>query len=284
MVGRAAERAQLDSLLAGLTTGHCPGLIHIVGDAGLGKSRLAGYLQSRSITAAIRCLRMNADSLRRTTGFYPWRQLVGALVGPDYSTVDLTDLLADDPAMAALVPLLSPVLQTAISESEFTAQLFGAGRAEKTQGVITALLEHLIGPAPQVVIVEDAHWFDSASWQLLERFSRAFGHATLVPVCRPLDPDALPFEARRLLDMPGAQVIRLGPFSRAESVDPVNASLNVVETAPAIVELIYSHAEGQPLFTGGFGVVFARSGVGADRRGLCAFADGRKGQVANRLS
>ncbi len=180
---------------------------------------------------------MNADSLRRTTGFYPWRQLVGALVGPDYSTVDLTNLLADDPAMAALVPLLSPVLQTAISESESTAQLFGGGRAEKPQGVIIALLEHLIGPAPQVVIVEDAHWFDSASWPLLERFSRAFGHATLVPVCRPLDPDALPFEARRLLDMPGAQVIRLGPFSRAESVDLVNASLNVVETAPAIVEL-----------------------------------------------
>ena len=142
MVGRAAERAQVDGLVAQVGQGAAPRLIHIVGDAGLGKSRLAGYLQASLDTAGISTLRMNADSLRRTTGFYPWRQLVAAVAGRDLSTADLHALLGPD--LSDLVPLLSPVLRTEIADTAATASLFGGGRAEKTQTVIIGLLERLI--------------------------------------------------------------------------------------------------------------------------------------------
>ena len=295
-VGRMTECAQLDDLVVGLTAASAPGLIHIVGDAGLGKSRLAGYLETCLTGAGITTLRMNADSLRRTTGFYPWRPLVAALVGPDPSADELAQMLAHDPAMVDLVPLLSPVLRNVIPDTAFTIGLFGGGRAEKTQSVIIALLERLIGPAPQVVIVEDAHWFDSASWQLLERFSRAFPQITIALVSRPLDRDALPFEARRLLDRPDAAVIQLVPFSRDDSVALVNASLEVVETAAAIVDLIYRHAEGHPLFTTALalslrdhGLVRIEAGYAHLRLGeqglsQIAFPDGVEGVVAERIA
>jgi len=166
------------------------------------------------VAATIAMLRMNADSLRRTTGFYPRRQLIETLAGADARANDLALLLGDDRAMVDLIPLLAPVLRTPFADTAVTAQLFGGGRAAKTQTVIIALLQRLIGPERQVVIVEDAHWFDSASWQLLERVSRAFPQVTIALVSRPLDRDALPFEARYLLDQPGAHVIRLAPFSR----------------------------------------------------------------------
>ncbi|MGB8812423.1 MAG: AAA family ATPase [Paracoccaceae bacterium] len=296
LVGRTAERAQLDGLVADLTASGASGLIHIVGDAGLGKSRLAGYLETCLTGAGITTLRMSADSLRRTTGFYPWRQLVDALVGPDARADDLTVLLGDDPAMVALFPLLSPVLRTAIPDTEFTAKLFGGGRAEKTQSVIISLLEQLIGAAPQVVIVEDAHWFDSASWQLLERFSRAFPQVSIALVSRPLDRDALPFEARRLLDRQDATVIRIAPFSREDSVALVNASLDVVESAPGIVDLIWRHAEGHPLFTAALALSLRDQGLlridsgyahlrmGEKSMSQIAFPDGVEGVVAERIA
>ncbi len=73
MVGRDKERAVLDDLVVRLRQGIAPGVLHIVGEAGLAKSRLAGHLQSRLDRAGIPTLRLNADALRRTTGFYPWR-------------------------------------------------------------------------------------------------------------------------------------------------------------------------------------------------------------------
>jgi class 3 adenylate cyclase/tetratricopeptide (TPR) repeat protein len=296
MVGRSAERGRIDDLVAAVGEGTAPGVVHILGEAGLGKSRLAGHLQSRLEAAGIPALRMQADSLRRTTGFYPWRPLVTALAGRDLQAGDLQDLLGHDPALAELLPLLSPVLRSEIPDTPTTAALFGGGRAEKTQTVILALLERLVPAKPQVLIVEDAHWFDSASWQLLERFSRAFPTVTITFVSRPLDRDALPFEARRLLDRPDTAVIRLEPFTRDGSVALINAALGVIESAPGIADLVYSHAEGHPLFTNALalslrdrGLVqveagYAHLGLGDRSLSQVAFPDGVEGVVAERIA
>jgi tetratricopeptide (TPR) repeat protein len=296
MVGRTEERARVDELVAKVRQGPSPGVIHIVGDAGLGKSRLAGCLQSCLETEGIPTFRINADSLRRTTGFYPWRQLVASLAGADLQTDDIQALLGPDPTVSALLPLLSPFLRSEIADTAATESLFGGGRAEKTQTVIIALLERLIPATAQVVIVEDAHWFDSASWQLLERFSRAFPQVTVTIVSRPLDPDALPFEARRLLDRPDRSVIQLRPFTRDGSVALINAALGVIETAPGIVDLIYSHAEGHPLFTIALAhslrdrgllrveASYAHLGLGDSSLSQIAFPDGVEGVVAERIA
>jgi class 3 adenylate cyclase len=290
MVGRAVERALIDGLVTNVRQGTASGVVHIVGEAGLGKSRLAGYLHACLEKVGISASRMNADSLRRTTGFYPWRQLIAA----DRHADDLRAMLA--PEMAELFPLLSPVLQTEVPDNAATAGLFGGGRAEKTQAVIIALLERLIAPKPQVLIVEDAHWFDSASWQLLERFSRVFPNVMIAIVSRPLDRDALPFEARRLLDRPDTAVIRLEPFTRDGSVALINAALGVIESAPGIADLVYSHAEGHPLFTNALALSlrdrclvlveagYAHLGLGDRSLSQVAFPDGVEGVVAERIA
>jgi class 3 adenylate cyclase/tetratricopeptide (TPR) repeat protein len=296
MVGRAAERAEVDALVAQVGLGSAFGFVHITGDAGLGKSRLASHLEACLKAARIPSWRMNADSLRRTTGLYPWRQLVAAVAGADLLEGDLRALLGADPTVSDLLPLLSPVLRHEIADTHATASLFGGGRAEKTQTVIIALLQRLIPTGPQVLIVEDAHWFDSASWQLLERFSRAFPQVTVTVVSRLLDPDALPFEARRLLDRPDRLVLQLAPFSREGSVALINAALGTVETAPGIVDLVYAHAEGHPLFTIALalslrdrGLVrveasYAHLGLGDRSLSQIAFPDGVEGVVAERIA
>ncbi len=246
--------------------------------------------------AAIPTLRLNADALRRTPGFYPWRQLVAAVAGADLQTDGLQALLGHDPTLSELLPLLSPVPRTEVPDTVVTANLSGGGRAEKTQTVIIALLERLIVPTPQVLIVDNAHWFDSASWQLLERFSRAFPNIAVTVVSRPLDGDALPFEARRLLDRTDCDVIRLEPFTHNGSVTLINAALGVIESAPGIVDLVYSHGECHPLFTNALALSlqdrgllrveagYAHLGMGEHSLSQIAFPDGVEGVVAERIA
>jgi len=301
LIGRAREKAIVEDLILQMQAESAPGVIHIVGDAGLGKSRLAAHFQRRLDELGITAFRLNADSLRRTTGFFPWRQLVLALLGlkgdetVEAVTARLGVLFSGDPGATELVPLLSPVLPVAIPDTGFTALLFGGGRAEKTQSVIIALLKQLIGPAPQALIVEDAHWFDSASWQLLERFSGLFPAVAITLVSRPLNRDLLPFEARLLLDRPGTLTITLAPFSKSDTAALIDATLDVIESAPAIVDLIYHHAEGHPLFTSALALSlrdkgflrieagYARMRMGEKGLAHIAFPDGVEGVVAERI-
>ncbi|MDO9416701.1 AAA family ATPase [Pararhizobium sp.] len=301
LIGRASEKAAIEHLIAQLKTAAPPGVFHIVGDAGLGKSRLAAHFHDRLGQEQIGVYRLNADSLRRTTGFFPWRQIIAAVLGlkggekAEDIDILLNGLFREDPQSAELIPLLSPVLPFAIADTGFTASLFGGGRAEKTQTVIVALLQKLIGTGSQVLIVEDAHWFDSASWQLLERFVATFPKIPVVIVSRPLDRDLLPFEARLLLDRPDAMTIALMPFSRADSEALINATLGVIESAPAIVDLIYRNAEGHPLFTSALALSlrdkgflrieagYARMRMGEKGLAQIAFPDGVEGVVAERI-
>ena len=131
---------------------------------------------------------------------------------------------------------------------------------------------------------------------MLERFSRAFPHIAITVVSRPLDRDALPFEARRLLDRTDCDVIRLEPFTHNGSVALINAALGVIESAPGIVDLVYSHAEGHPLFTNALALSlrdsgllrveagYAHLGMGERSRSQIAFPDGVEGVVAERIA
>jgi len=301
LIGRSAEKASVEQLVGRLKAGSAPSVIHIVGDAGLGKSRLAAHFQRRLEQEGVTVHRLNADSLRRTTGFFPWRQLIAAFLGltgnesVNQIKARLEQRLAGDPENLELLPLLSPVLPVAIPDTPFTASLFGGGRAEKTQSVIIALLRTFIGSAQQALVVEDAHWFDSASWQLLERFGDALVNMSIILVSRPLDRDLLPFEARLLLDRQGAITMTLAPFTREDSDALINATLGVIESAPAIGDLVYHHAEGHPLFTSALALSlrdkeflrveagFARMRMGEKGLASIVFPDGVEGVVAERI-
>ncbi len=71
--------------------------------------------------------------------------------------------------------------------------------------------------------------------------------------------------------------VRLEPFSRDGSVALVNAPLNVVESAPAIVDPIHIHAEGHPLFTAALALSLRDQGLLQIEAGYAHLRPGEKG-------
>lgn len=307
MVGRAAERQRLKTILSRLTGGDLVD-VHIFGDAGLGKSRLAEWFEQRLAASDIACYRMSADPLRQTIGFTPWKQIFTHLLDldpnatPEACVTAVHPYISDDDYFLSLVPLLGPVLPCVLEDTEFTATLVGAGRAESARTIMVKLFGLLLSgqgeakrPA-KVILVEDAHWLDSASWQLLEYAKRSIEGLSFVIVSRPLDLDSLPSESRQRFGENAAEILDLQPLSRDDCVNLVCQVLDVVETEAAAIDLIYMEAEGHPLFTTTLARALLERGMlridggyanlilGQAAPGQLSFPDGVEGFVRERIS
>ena len=159
LVGRAHELAELDAALERVRGGQ-PSAVLIGGEAGVGKSRLAGEFGSRARAAGAArvlcgyCLDLSAEGLPFAPFTGVLRELVREL-GADGLAALLPDQGARD--LARLLPELGEPSGGGDP---------GEARARMFEQVLV-LLEHLAGAGPVVLVIEDAHWSDRSTRDLL---------------------------------------------------------------------------------------------------------------------
>ncbi|MEY8842245.1 AAA family ATPase, partial [Cribrihabitans sp. XS_ASV171] len=277
LVGRNEEKAWLRDFADRVARGEQSDLA-IFGEAGQGKSRLAGWLQERLSDAGTPNLSIKGDGIRRAIGFTPVAPLVRDLLGLPADADSETcrralEIMEDEEA--PWLPLLNPVLPSELAETPETRALTGAGRAERTRDLMTRLLAHLL-PRHGVLIVDDAHWLDSATWQLLDSLTRA-GDLSLVLLARPMGPDDLPSEARRFLDPDRVDTIRLGPLPEDEAGALAAQALGATETSPPLAAFLHRKASGHPLFTIALAQTLAARGVVRVEAGFAHLRLGEEG-------
>ncbi|WP_018656037.1 helix-turn-helix transcriptional regulator [Actinomadura flavalba] len=166
LVGRAAELALLRDALDA-----APGGVLVGGEAGLGKTRLL-----REFTAGLGdghrvlvggCLELGSGGLP----YAPFSTILRGLVR-DIGVDGVTALLprGDTSGLARLLPEFGePETDTASGEER--ARLFE---------LVLTLLEGLAARGPVVVVIEDAHWADRSSRDLLSFLLRNLGTAPLL--------------------------------------------------------------------------------------------------------
>lgn len=225
-------------------------------------------------------LEIKADGLRRATGYAPVAPLVQGLMGlrPDAAPQTCRDALARRVEDDGLLPLFGPVLPVALPETPASAALSGPGRAERTRERIADLLAALLSE-PRLLIVEDAHWLDSASWQLLDTITRR-APVSLLLVMRPLAPEALPSEARRFLDEGRVETLHLAPLSRDEAGTLAAQALGAKAVAEPLSALLHREAAGHPLFTAALALTLAQRGVVRIEAGYAHLRLGEHGLAA----
>ncbi len=257
MVGRDAEKALLSELVAGLAGSRTGGIVTIEGEAGIGKSRLVSHMIDEARTLGIPVLTGNGDSIERTAPYQAWKGVFPELLGyqGDAELEDrharalaLTQSVAGAESVTYL-PLLNPALSTDFPESEATTSLGDRQRAEKANELLTAILAALPAPeAPKVLVLDDAHWIDSASWSLILQASREIPSLLTVLSSRPM-PDPVPEEWNTLLRDPRARSIHLQPLSVVNSIELVCLRLGVRRLPDPVAALIRVKTEGNPLFS-----------------------------------
>lgn len=261
LVGRAAERAAIADLVAGVAAGQS-GILVIEGEAGIGKSLLVSDLvgQAAGFGAtgdgpALRVFSGYGDAVEQSTPYHAWRpifeQLFG-LAGRDSGSPPAAwpEAVVEtiEPDLRHLAPLLNAVLPLELPETPLTEQISGEARQDAIHQLLVSAMRPIAAATPLILILDDAHWLDSVSWTLVRRVQRDIEPLLLVLVVRPMG-DERPATFEALCQLPIVQPIRLDTLERAAIEELVCRRLGVAALPPQVARLIHDKAEGHPFFS-----------------------------------
>ncbi|GMV38501.1 MAG: hypothetical protein AMXMBFR64_02170 [Myxococcales bacterium] len=265
-VGRAQERAMLAAALGALTAGEGRALL-LEGETGLGKSRLVEDFAEQARALGVLCLLGAADSMEQGTPYYAWRSVLSAALGLDALPPDDRDgrrarvLSAVPASQLRLAPLLRDVVGVDLPDTPLTAGMSGEVRAHNTQDLLVALLRQSAN-APLAIVLEDAHWFDSASWGLLRQVAEGVTPPLLLVASRPLA--APPPEYQRLRE---GGLVALSPLDLAGTRELLAERLGQ-PVGEDLAALIHGRAEGNPFFTDELALALREAGAIEVRHGV----------------
>ena len=237
MVGRDTELRLLEEGFELAREHGRPQLVTVVGDAGLGKSRLIGELMSR-LHGEAQILKGRALGYGDGITFWP---LMGA-VRQAAGIVEDDDVAAARRRLSELVHGREDVearIASAIglSEESFPVQdIFWAARE---------LFRSLARERPLLVVFEDVHWAEPTFLDLVEHVLAGV-EAPVLLVC-----DSRPelLDARgHWRDLPDSTVIELHPLTAAESARVIENMLGFDGIDERVRRHVIDAAEGNPLF------------------------------------
>jgi class 3 adenylate cyclase/tetratricopeptide (TPR) repeat protein len=277
MVGRETERAIVVQRLRALRDDGAGGVIVIEGEAGIGKSRLVEFAVEQAQALGVTTLIGAGDPIERSTPYHAWRGVLGQLLDlesltlPSARRARVLARLQADPNWLRLAPLLNSVLSLDLHDNDLTEQMTGQVRADNLRHLLMGLLATLPRREPKVLVMEDAHWLDSASWALLLRAGNAIPSILFVIAIRPPS-DPLPPEISQLLQLPGLQLLQLEPLPADDALELVCARLGVSALPEAVRALILEKAEGHPFFSEELAYALRDTGLIEVRDGECRIA------------
>ena len=253
IVGRRAEREALAEGIQTLLRGGSDVNVFVIeGEAGIGKSRLVEDIRRQANALGVTTYSGSGEPIERSTPYYSWRNVFAQLFELDL-TQDLEKIrrhirVAMGPTMVRLAPLLNSVLPIKVIDNETTILLGGQARAEQTRNLLVQLLQTSINRSPKVLIIEDAHWLDSASWALLLAVSQQVKPLLLVIATRPLE-EPIPNEYKLMIQAGNVKHLRLDALSSDDALALVCQRLRVSSLPGPVANLIRERAEGNPFFS-----------------------------------
>lgn len=253
IVGRRVEREALAEGIQTLLRGGSDVNVFVIeGEAGIGKSRLVDDIRRQADALGVTTYSGSGEPIERSTPYYSWRNIFAQLFELDLSQ-DLEKVrrhirVSMGPTLVRLAPLLNSVLPIKVIDNETTILLGGQARAEQTRSLLVQLLQASINRSPKVLIIEDAHWVDSASWALLLAVSQQVKPLLLVIATRPLE-EPIPNEYKQMIQAGNVRHLRLDALSSDDALALVCQRLRVSSLPEPVSALIRERAEGNPFFS-----------------------------------
>jgi class 3 adenylate cyclase/tetratricopeptide (TPR) repeat protein len=254
LIGRQRERDLIAARLHALMAGAEVAAVILEGEAGIGKSRLVADVLDRARAFGVTPLVGGGDSVEATTLYYAWRPIFHQLLGldetdrqPEARRRHILAQLEPRPELFRLAPLLEAVLPCGLGDNEVTAAMTGQVRGDNTRALLVGLLGMAASQSPTLVVLEDAHWQDSAAWALTSLVSRQLPSVLLLLSTRPFTQNS-PAEYSQVLRAPNTMYLRLDKLALQDTAQLLSQCLGVASVPDNVVTLVHEKAEGNPLF------------------------------------
>ncbi len=237
LVGREHELAQLRDAFARCVRERSAALFTVLGQAGIGKSRLVAEAR---LELADQALVLTAACLPYGEGitFWPLREMLTQAVGEPLE-LGFAELLASQPDQGWV--------------SAAAARFFGlddqsgGGSLEESFLAVRRLLEQLADERPLVLVFEDIHWAEPALLDLIEQLADLARAAPIFLLCL-ARPDLLEQRSSWAGGQPNATTLLLDRLSPGESAQLAEWLLADEPLADDLRAHALDLAEGNPLF------------------------------------
>jgi class 3 adenylate cyclase/tetratricopeptide (TPR) repeat protein len=247
MIGRDDELEDLVSVLgAGAAAA-------VIGPAGVGKSRLASEFRTQVVAAGGRWLEGRCLELTQTTSYAPFVDLFARhLPQGDRRTglVAVLESMTADGVLSpervdAIAPFLAHLLGTSLGDDRDLRVRESSAELRRTLA-IGAVVEYLTAwsrSGPAVVFLDDVHWADSLSRDVIRALARSESDLLLLLAYRPDDAAPGYFDD----DVPLLE-LRLEALSRGECQRLISRLLTTSGLPGWLETQILEHAQGNPFY------------------------------------
>lgn len=248
--GRKEEIRQLQEGWAKAEEGK--GQVFIInGEAGIGKSRIVHYMkefnanQKNSWLTEIRCSQYFSNS-----SLYPIIDMMERVVlgysqdeSPEGKLLKLEGWSSQYGTNEEIVPLFAPLLSIPLSEKYSPSNLTPVKLKEKTIDLLISILLKRSETQPVLFIVEDLHWADPSTLELLSKFIDRCTESHILAIFT-----HRPQFTHDWGDYPSVSVINLNRLKSKESKEVVNKITGGKYIPENAIEYILDKTDGIPLF------------------------------------
>ncbi|HMP39081.1 MAG TPA: adenylate/guanylate cyclase domain-containing protein [Roseiflexaceae bacterium] len=255
MVGRMAEQQQILATAAE-ALGGSGRVVALIGDAGVGKSRLSEeILQQLAHTmqaggvSAFQLYTVESQSYDQNTPYATLRHLLVQIL--QIRQLDATVMIAELqqriearlPGLSRFTPLLSDILGLDIEDTPLTAALSAEQRHDRLQELVEAILFAEAGSQPLLLLFDDLQWSDASSLAMIERLARRL---STTPICMLLAYRSDPPIPQPWLALPHTLQVVLGELTPDEGAALIH---ELLPGALAVdIDLIIERTQGNPFF------------------------------------
>jgi class 3 adenylate cyclase/tetratricopeptide (TPR) repeat protein len=263
MVGRDAELQQLRQVAQALSSRRLGHLVLVTGEAGIGKSRLVREFKALLDPAAVRILEGHSLTYRRGVTYWVFQEVLrhyleisadlpeaevrAKLIKRAYETLSV--------AAADLLPYLEHLLSLAPSDAAAAERISLLDASQLRQQIFLAVRDLLVAEAqrrPLVLVLEDLHWADEASLDLILFLLDSVRQAPLLiyAISRPFQVGPLRKVTERAQRLLGERFVslQLQNLSLDLSEQLLLQLLTIPELPASLREQILQRAAGNPFY------------------------------------
>jgi tetratricopeptide (TPR) repeat protein len=223
-------------------------IVTVIGEAGIGKSRTIEALQQELAGEAHARINLQCSPYHSDSALYPVIQYLVRAANlapadpPDIRSGKLNALIGarhiTDPAA---IPLLAELLSIPLTETAPTAS--PAQRKAATLALIVEIMMRASDNDPVLIVLEDVHWIDATTLEMLTRLADGISRARLLIVV-----SARPDFTAPWLSRSHATLITLGRLGRPDCMQVVASVAAAHGLSTETVAAIVAKTDGVPLF------------------------------------
>ncbi len=240
-------------------------IVLLIGDAGLGKSRLIRELREHVIredSEGAAVIELRCSQYHQGTSFFPVVEFLSRLLDfEDRSPAErlervvryLRELKLDS---AENVSLLSGMLSVPTDLRYPALALSPQKIKERTEDLLLKWLKQLVAVSPVLFIVEDLHWLDASTLELLEKHVSEFESGRVLSLLTFRPEFETPWKSK-----PHQTQIALSRLTKRQVGEMMKKRTKRKDIPESILKQVIDRTDGIPLFIEEFTVVIVESGI-----------------------